>query len=295
MNEALPELNLPSPAQPFRPDWANADSLQIWVKRDDLIHPVISGNKWRKLKYALPSSCTGAILSFGGGYSNHLHALGYACNKLGLPFIAVVRGHYQSQMTPTLKDLATWGARLHFVDRKQYALRDDPAFLQSLQTQFPAATVIPEGGSQQAAIRGVSELLTEPGPDFDVVMAPVGSGATLAGLITELKPHQSAIGVAALKGQGYLEELVSRLLPHRYPRWHIEHEFHNGGFAKASPELIHFCTVFNSEQGFAIEPVYSGKLFHAAKSLIERGTFAPGTRLLLLHTGGLQGARKSDL
>ncbi|WP_160179404.1 1-aminocyclopropane-1-carboxylate deaminase/D-cysteine desulfhydrase [Paraglaciecola mesophila] len=299
------QISLPSPEQRMTPDWKNAEHLQIWVKRDDLIHEVISGNKWRKLRqsirYALANDIQ-HIVSFGGGHSNHLHALGYVCSALKLKLTAIVRGHYHNDFTPMLRDLKAWQADIHFVDRKTYQLRDDDAYLTALSQQYPNAMFIPEGGSSEHALTGVSEILRELKQPYDYILAPVGSGGTLAGLITgasaQVSDKQpSIIGIGVLKGQDYLEALVSNLLlkqalaPAQQANWHIEHGFHFNGYAKSTPELNAFCQHVNHTLGIPIEPVYSGKLFWAAKALIEQNTFAAGSRILLLHTGGLQGAR----
>lgn len=267
------------------------------IKRDDLIHPVISGNKWRKLKYtfrSLPPSCN-HILSFGGGYSNHLHACAYLCMRNNIPMTAIVRGDYSHNLPPMLKDLKTWGTKVQFVDKKTYQLRSAPSYLADLHRQYPNTYIVPEGGSHLPAIKGVAELLDENTPEFDHVIAPVGSGATLAGLISALKAPQSAIGIAVLKGKGYLEDLVRGLLPLecKNKNWSIAHNYHGGGYGKASTSLVEFCNVFNAEFGIPIEPVYSGKLMFAVKEMLHTGYFPDNSRLLLLHTGGMQGARQS--
>ncbi|WP_343034649.1 1-aminocyclopropane-1-carboxylate deaminase/D-cysteine desulfhydrase [Alteromonas ponticola] len=295
MIESIPEIETPSPCLPFKPDWQHAEDLQIYVKRDDLIHPVVSGNKWRKLKYTLrqlPASTT-RIVSFGGGYSNHLHALGFICHQLAMPFTAIVRGDYSASLTPMLHDLMAWNSELVYVDKVEYRQRDTLAYINQLQARYPGAVIIPEGGKQPSALRGVGEIMHELAVIPDYVLVPVGSGATLAGLVGQLYGHQRAIGIAVLKGENYLESEVNQLLDRTQTNWHIQHDFHHGGYAKCSRELAEFCRTFTREHGFAVEPVYSGKLFYAAKMLIERQYFEKGAKVLLLHTGGLQGARES--
>lgn len=281
--------------QPIQPDWQHADKYELAVKRDDLLHPVISGNKWRKLKYALTNlqeTDVREVVSFGGGYSNHLHALAFACHRLNIQLIAIVRGDYSANLTPMLNDIIQWGAKIEFVDRKTYAKRNEADYLASLNKCFPKAAIIPEGGSQRLAINGVAEIIAELQEPYDFILAPVGSGGTLAGLISA-RSQAKLIGVAALKGQGYLEQLVTDLVPadSLNPRWQINHDFHFGGYAKRTPELIDFCEQTSIQLGIEIEPVYSGKLFYAAKSMIADEIFPAGSRILLLHTGGLQGSR----
>lgn len=288
----------PCAEQRLRIDWPNSENYQIWLKRDDLLHPIISGNKWRKLKYALLAAQqqqTKQIISFGGGFSNHLHALGYACAKLDIQLNAIIRGNYSAHPSPMLADLTRWHAKLHYVDRNTYRQRDDPAYLARLQADSPGAMIIPEGGSQYLALRGVTEIVNELSTHYEHILAPVASGGTLAGLIQGTAHLDTQVtGIAVLKGQGYLESLVSELLPNETKNlhnWQINHDYHLGGYAKNPLQLAAFCAEFQAQTQIPIEPVYSGKLFYAARELIKQGVFTPGAKILLLHTGGLQGAR----
>lgn len=299
-------FTLPSPEQPITPAWSNAEHYQIWVKRDDLIHPIVSGNKLRKLRYSIKHLLDNNIrhvISFGGGYSNHLHALAYVCKHLNIKLTAIVRGHYQSMPTPMLRDLAAWQVNIEYVDRKIYQQRDQADYLASLMQRFPDALVIPEGGSSQLALDGVADIISELTQTYDYILTPVGSGGTLAGLVHGITMQPTAkwaniLGIGVLKGQGYLEELVNNLLhTHHHsvkllPTWNINHKFHFNGYAKSTPELEAFCQSVNRELAIPIEPVYSGKLFWAAKELMAQGTLPKGSKILLIHTGGLQGARQ---
>ncbi|WP_018983291.1 1-aminocyclopropane-1-carboxylate deaminase/D-cysteine desulfhydrase [Salinimonas chungwhensis] len=291
--EELSSIILPSPLQRFQPNWPGAEDLHIFIKRDDLIHPIISGNKWRKL-HGIFSQLTEApahIVSFGGGFSNHLHALGFACKQLKIPFTAIVRGQYQHNVTPMLNDLKRWSADIVFVTRQQYAQRTCPAYLAQLQYQYPGALIIPEGGSSHAATNGIATLISELPQNFDHILVPVASGATLAGLAEFSPPTQHVCGIAVLKGEDYLENLVGNLLPAAKPNWRIDHRFHFGGYAKKNSVLTAFCAQLADEYQLAVEPVYSAKLFFALKEKIAMGEFARGSAILAIHTGGLQGAR----
>lgn len=287
-------LTLPSPLQRFSPPWPGADKLTMWIKRDDSIHPVISGNKWRKLQQALTTLPQGTqrIISFGGGYSNHLHALGYVCHKFKIPFTAIIRGDYCTRLTPMLGDLQSWDCDLQFINKATYKLRDDPDYLAQWHQRFPHSVIIPEGGSQVQALAGMQDMVAEIDTDFTQILLPVGSGGSLAGVASALSSHQHATGIAVLRGQDYLEERVNSLLPAPRNNWHIEHRFHHGGYAKAPQGLLDFCHTLFGQTGLAVEPVYSGKLFYAVAELIAEGAFAAGEKLVLVHTGGLQGARK---
>lgn len=305
----------------------------MFVKRDDKIHLIISGNKWRKLKYAfallphqemalnsqaglrsdLNTQLPSSVVSFGGGFSNHLHALGYLCHQLNVPFHAIIRGDYTKHPSPMIQDLVEWGAQVRYVNKITYQQRDDPTYLASLRTQFPDALIIPEGGSQIAALKGVQEVVNEIEIPFDHIIAPVASGATLAGLTSALSPHQHAIGIGVLKGDGYLEGLVEQFLEpglalngRTNSQFSINHDFHCGGYGKIPPYLKTFCENFNRTMPFEIEGVYSGKVFWALKHLLatlastnastnvgEKRTIEKGQTLIIVHTGGIQGARKN--
>ena len=291
----------PSEESIIQLDWAAKQGITLAVKRDDLLHPVISGNKWRKLKHALIPAVeakTKHIISFGGGYSNHLHALGYCCHKLNIQFTAIVRGDYSQYPSPMLQDLMCWNAHIQYVDRKTYQQRAEPEYLTMLQQHYPHALVIPEGGSQLQALQGVEEIIQELQSEYDYILAPVASGGTLAGLIQGTRRHPKhnncqVLGIGALKGGGYLEQLVKNLLidEDNTKNWQINHNYHFGGYAKSNHQLDQFCRDFCQQSKIEIEPVYSGKLFFALRDLIVKGYFPQKSRVLALHTGGLQGAR----
>jgi 1-aminocyclopropane-1-carboxylate deaminase len=290
-------IKTPSPIQIITPNWQGIEHYQLSVKRDDLIHPIISGNKWRKLKYALldaVQSNTQHIISFGGGFSNHLHALGYCCSKLNIKFTAIIRGDYSNSPSPMLKDLTKWQTQIHYVDRLTYQQKAESIYLDNLSTCYPDAMIIPEGGSQSSALKGSGEIINEIEGHYDSVIIPVGSGGTLAGLITNIPINIRLLGVGVLKGEGYLESLVQALLPNTLKKqgnWSIEHNFHFGGYGKCTSELSEFCQQFAEETSIDLEPVYSGKLFFAIKALINSQNVALGRSILAIHTGGLQGAR----
>lgn len=306
--------------------WANNSNYTVRVKRDDLLHSIISGNKWRKVKYALVDIINQSdfakpihIVSFGGGFSNHIHALAYCCYLLNqhpraIKFTAIIRGDYSNNMTPMLQDIAGWGAEIRYVDRVTYRRRTEPKFLDELRREiqtktYPKVNIIPEGGSQDSALPGFKELLGELENPYDFILCPVASGATMAGLVLAVddkKLKTKIVGIAALKGEDYLEGLVEQFLPkslhgqqtqgvtkNAIP-WVIEHGFHFGGYAKKDQNLVNFCDTFTKETAIQIEPVYSGKLFFALKHLLIHNYFPKKSRILVIHTGGLQGARSDQ-
>jgi len=270
--------------------------LIVSIKRDDNIHPIISGNKWRKLKFNLhfaKANNYAGIISFGGSFSNHIHALAFACQQQKLKSIGIIRGESAYESNYTLSMAQQWGMKLSFVDRKTYRLRDDANYLNDLQRKYPDYLIVPEGGSNKLALAGVGEVITELNQqcEFDTLLTPVGSGGTLAGLIQADKNQHKLLGISVLKEDGYLAEQVIDLLGNgsHFDNWKILSEFHRGGYAKFNKEDEQRITNFNLQTGYVFEPVYSGKMILAFLDLIERNYFSKGERIVLLHTGGLQG------
>jgi len=271
--------------------------LTVHVKRDDHIHHIISGNKWRKLKYNLEhAKSIGAkgIITFGGCFSNHIHACAFACLQHKLPVIGIIRGEENNQNNYTLAWAKHWNMQLTFVDRKTYRMRDNEDYLKQLQQKYPDHFIIPEGGSNSLALRGVGEVIDELNQqcEFDTLMTPVGSGGTLAGLVLADNAKHSLLGIAVLKQQDYLEQEVQSLLGEQNKtrkNWRIAHEFHRGGYAKFSLNDADNIRSFSNIVGIDFEPVYSGKMVLALLDLIESGYFPEHHRIVLLHTGGLQG------
>ena len=288
-------IQQPSAEQAIFPSWPGLEHLSLTIKRDDLLHPIISGNKWRKLQHSLLLAIQQNIkhiVSFGGGFSNHLHALGYCCHQLDIKFTAMVRGDYSANPSPMLLDLFRWQADIQYVNKITYQRRDEPDYLVELQTKYPNTFIIPEGGSNSLALQGVGKIVSELSQNYDYIVAPAASGGTLAGLINVTRDSSSKIlGIGVLKGQDYLEQLVQDLLPQPADHWSINHDYHFGGYAKSSAELHHFCTDFYQQTQIEIEPIYSAKLFFALRDLVSQGYFCKGSKILALHTGGLQGAR----
>ena len=275
--------------------------VTVQVKRDDLLHNIISGNKWRKLKYNLEKLKQGnyqGALTFGGSYSNHIHAFAYACKQANIPCIGVIRGeaHYANNFT--LAWARQWGMQCHFVDRKTYRRRFETNFLAELSELYANYFFIPEGGSNTLAIAGVAEILTEldSQTEFDTLLTPVGSGGTLAGLISgdtvaNSKQHR-ILGIAVLKQAEYLvDEIKCLLTPEgkRHNNWQLLTSLHRGGYGKFSSDDVQRIIAFNQQTGITFEPVYSGKMILALLDLLTQGYFKENERLVLLHTGGLQG------
>ncbi len=273
-------------------------AIELWLKRDDQLHPVISGNKWRKLKFSLDHALySGAdtIISMGGVYSNHLHALAFAGKALGLKTIAYIRGEAPAVLTPTLVDLTAWGMELRFISRTDYRqLRHYKGCL-DLPGLKPQQYWLPEGGAQALALNGVAELVAEIDVAYDYLCVPCGTGATLAGLIAATPNNVSLLGFAALKNAGFLNTDVSSLLAQDKSNWQINLDYHFGGFASTTPELLSFISAFETQTGIPLEPVYTGKMMYALYDLISKAYFSAGQRIIAVHTGGLQGDRERRL
>ena len=272
--------------------------LNVQIKRDDLLDPIISGNKWRKLKYNLQhvkEKGYQGILSFGGAYSNHIHALAYACNKYSLNAVGIIRGeaHYANNFT--LSKAKQWGMNLQFVDRMTYRLRDNSEYLQRLSQQYPDHYIIPEGGSNTLALKGVAEICHEldQQTQFDTLITPVGSAGTISGLISGDNNQHKILGIAVLKQTDYLTKEVKVLLNDKedklFNHWQILNSYHDGGYAKFSPDNLKKLQDFSAITGVPFEPVYSGKMIIALLDLITTNYFQPHHNIVLLHTGGLQG------
>ncbi|GLS89486.1 1-aminocyclopropane-1-carboxylate deaminase [Psychromonas marina] len=304
LQQKLQELISPSPVQVINHPILTAKNINVSVKRDDLLHTHISGNKWRKLKFnliAARKSGIDHIVSFGGAYSNHIHALAAAGYYLGFKTSAIIRGEPHYANNPTLKQAQRWGMQLHFVTRQEYRDRADSAYLQKLQQRFSDAIIVPEGGSNAQAITGVSELCheinTQTEKNVDHIITATGSGGTLAGLIagfSEVNNNQTKVtGIAVLKQAEYLNQQVVQLLAQANKKitvpWQLHTQYHGGGYAKVSPPLAEFCLAFEQQTTIPIEPIYTGKMFYALFELIKQDYFSAGDNIIALHTGGLQG------
>jgi len=272
-------------------------NVTVHVKRDDLIHPLISGNKWRKLKYNLINARQQGVtklLSFGGAYSNHIHALAAAGQKYNFETIGIIRGEPDDN-NQTIGDAKQCGMSIKYVSRMEYRQRHDKSYLQQLQRQFPDALLIPEGGTNTSALKGVGEILTEladHNPDY--IITPCGSGGTTAGLIAASPAHTKVISIAVLKNAGYLIEEINNLVTGvgiTNNNWRFIEGYHFGGYAKITPELVTFIEKFTQQTSIEIEPIYSAKMFFALNDLIKQGYFPAGSKIVAIHTGGLQGLR----
>lgn len=282
----------PSPLQPISHPLLDQHHIKLLIKRDDLIHPDVSGNKWRKLKYnieAFRRSGKNEILTFGGAYSNHIAATAAACSYLKIPCVGIIRGeelHVHSN--PTLAYAHKMGMQLTFASREDYRwYRDAP---EQIQKSYPDAYVIPEGGANNEGIRGVQEIRSEMPDYFDIMFTAVGTGTTLAGIATSLQPTEKAIGVQVLKGDFLHADIRQKLAAqgHKMDNWQLATDYHFGGYARTTDHLIQFINRMGVEISLNLDPIYTGKAFFAVWQMIDQGKFDHKT-LIFLHTGGLQG------
>ncbi len=268
--------------------------IELWIKRDDLLHPIISGNKWRKLKYILDDALTkdvDTLVSMGGVYSNHLHALAYAGKILNLRTVGLVRGERPGLLTPTLQDAENWGMELRFIARAEYRLLRSYRDRQELPGIKDHEYWIPEGGANRLALRGAGEIANEIDIGFDTLCVACGTGTTLAGLIEKIPGRSEVLGFAALPKARFLEDDVKSQLTKRCHNWEIIHDYHFGGFAKLNSNLTRFINDFEVKTRIPLDPVYTAKMMYGIYDLIACGRFPPGHRIVALHTGGLQGKR----
>ncbi|MET7288252.1 pyridoxal-phosphate dependent enzyme [Streptomyces sp. NPDC005573] len=283
---------LPSPLQEVEDDRFSARGVRLLLKRDDLVHPELIGNKWRKLVPNIEAARGRPLVTFGGAYSNHLRATAAAGRLLGLPTVGVVRGQELADrpLNPSLARCAADGMRLHFVERSVYRRKGEPETLAAILRAAGAedAYAVPEGGSNTAAVRGCRELGAELRGRADVVAMACGTGGTLAGLAAGLGPGQRALGVPVLRG-GFLEAdvqaLQERAFGARTGDWTLDDRFHCGGYARSTPELDAFAADFEDRHGLPVERLYVAKLLYGLAALADEGAFARGATVAAVITG----------
>lgn len=292
--------------------------VELFVYQLYHTHPTISGNKWFKLKYNLQEAKrlgVNTILTFGGAYSNHIHATAAACKEFGLKSISIIRGERSGTLNSTLTFAESCGMQLHFIDRETYKSKNTEAFVEKLRQQFGKFYLIPEGGSNLLGVKGCTEIMEagswrlEVGKeDFDFVCCACGTGATLAGITLSLKSNQKALGFSVLKGGEFLHKEVGKFMmeynqintplptlklrqtnPLTKGDYNINIDYHFGGYAKVTPQLIEFAKKFEKQHKIPLDYIYTAKMFFGLYDLIHKKDFKKGSKIIALHTGGLQG------
>lgn len=291
MNLSLPS----SPLQKITHPLLVEKSIQCFIKRDDLLHPWLSGNKWRKLKYILKHAKEKnltTLISFGGAFSNHLYALAGAGKLFGFHTVGIIRGE-DDRNNPTIQFLRKMGMECHFVSRLEYRHRHELPYQEKWGKRYPNALIIPEGGRIQEALRGVGEITHELAHiDYDFLCCPVGSATTLAGLSAAIGYDKKVLGFAALKNADYLKKDIQMIHQQAYQQdfsYQLKLTYHGGGFGKISPEIAEFTQQFYQQTNIPIEPIYTGKMLFGLWDMIQNDEIKQGSKIIALHTGGLQG------
>ena len=270
--------------------------MNLFIKREDLVDYELGGNKWRKMKYNLEAAALqnhDTLLTFGGAYSNHIYATAAAGKRLGFRTIGIIRGEAHEELNPTLQFASDCGMQLEYVDRSTYRNKTSEQYIESLNAKYGHVYLLPEGGSNVLALKGCAEIVEEINQNFDVICCACGTGATLAGIILGLKAEQKAIGFPILKGGDFLSEEIQYFLQQTNSdttsNWQLKTDYHFGGYAKTTDKLWAFVEQFKKDFDIPLDGVYTGKMFYGLFDLIKKGFFPRGSRIIAIHTGGLQG------
>lgn len=264
----------------------------LHILREDLLHPFVSGNKFRKLKYNLLQAKKeeyDTLLTFGGAYSNHIAAVAAAGKDMGFKTIGVIRGEElvnKISENPTLSFAASCGMKFHFITREAYRNKDSQGFLDEITKKTGRCYILPEGGTNILAIKGCEEILDERTKHFDTICVSVGTGGTITGLIKASKSHQSILGFSALNGTFQTSEIEKHTRKFNYS---ITDKYSFGGYAKIDSELIRFINEFKQKTAISLDPIYTGKMMYGIFELLKNGHFKENSSILAVHTGGLQG------
>ena len=273
-------------------------SISLSIKREDLLHPFVSGNKFRKLKYNLLEAKKlnhETLITFGGAYSNHIAASAFACREAGLESIGIIRGEEligKIEENPTLKFAQNCGMKFEFISRTDYQNKTNAIFLSNLTSKYGKHYLLPEGGTNDLAIKGCEEILTPDDNQFDYICCAIGTVGTISGLINSAKPHQKIIGFPALKGD-FLSDDIRKFATNT--NWELISDYHFGGYANVNQTLISFINTFYSDYKIPLDPVYTSKMVFGVLDLIEKEYFPKNSKILMIHTGGLQGIEGMNL
>lgn len=269
--------------------------LKFWIKREDLLHEHISGNKYRKLRYNLQRAYEQGfttLLTFGGAFSNHIAAAAAAGHEFGFKTIGIIRGDelkndvHLFENNPTMKFAKSCGMQFKFVSREDYRLKETPEFIAQLHEEFGEFYLVPQGGTNELAVKGCEEILTIEDDKFNFVTCAMGTGGTISGIINSAKPHQLVLGFPALKDD-FLENEIKKYIVN--DSWQLIKDYHFGGFAKINPDLVRFMNDFHHQTGVVLDPIYTGKMIYGIVDLHKKNFFPPNANILAIHTGGLQG------
>jgi len=285
-------LNIPSPIQPIYSEIASEKKIELFIKRDDLIHPQISGNKWRKLKHnilqAKEKGCQ-KLVTFGGAYSNHLYAFAAACKKFDISGTAIVRGEKPKKLSHTIQFAEKCGIELIYISREDYRKKDAEIIKSKISDHD--FFLIPEGGSNAFALIGLKEMMEEINEEYDFICCPIGTGGTVSGILKYSNPSTKIVGFPVLKGVDYLKENISELseLKNLDKKLIWASNYHFGGYAKTNQDLIDFTNGFYQQHKIPLDLVYTSKMVYGVLDMIKKDLFPESSKILIIHTGGLQG------
>ena len=276
----------------------NDTSIELYIRREDLIHPFISGNKFRKLKYNVLEAINlkqDTLLTFGGAYSNHIAALAYAGYSNNLKTIGVIRGDElrdKINENPTLSFAQKYGMKFEFISREEYRQKNSDQFIENCRNKFGAFYLVPEGGTNNLAVKGCEEILSTTDSEYDYICCAVGTGGTIAGIINKSINCQKVLGFPALKGD-FLKKDISKFAKNN--NWELINDYNFGGYAKFNSELIDFINKIYQENQIPLDPIYTGKMVFGVIDLIKQNYFPKNSKILMIHTGGLQGIEGMNL
>lgn len=301
----------PTPLQQIHHSALTQAGVELWLKRDELTHPQVQGNKWRKLKYNLQEAKAqnlDTIISFGGAKSNHIYSLAAAGKLFGFKTVGVIQGYENLPLTPTLQFAVAQGMELIFLSKAEYKTRFENAFQARLKKEFGEHYQLPDGGCNSLAVKGVAEMMHEIAGTsttlsdraFDVCCVSVGTGCTLAGCVVGAKQIgiNNVIGFSSLKGEDTLTNDVAQMLTEygetNFPNWYINRNYDFGGYGKMTNELQQFITTFQQEQNILLDPIYTSKMLYGILDMVAKNKFERRTKIVAIHTGGLQTYKVSE-
>ncbi|WP_395056602.1 1-aminocyclopropane-1-carboxylate deaminase/D-cysteine desulfhydrase [Flavobacterium sp.] len=268
------------------------DSITLTLKREDLLHPFVSGNKFRKLKYNILKAKElnyDKLITFGGAFSNHIAAVAFACQESGIESVGVIRGDELAdkiQNNPTLLFAQNCGMKFEFISREVYQNKMSESFISELNTKYGNHYLLPEGGTNKLAVLGCEEILTDEDSHFDYICCAIGTGGTISGIMNSANPNQKILGFPALKGD-FLKDEIRKFAKNN--NWELITDYHFGGYGKVTAELISFINQFYIDTKIPLDPIYTGKMVFGIMNLIANNYFPNGSKILMIHTGGLQG------
>jgi len=282
----------PTPIQEIQHPLLMDAKVRLLIKREDLNHPFVTGNKWWKLKYNIEEAQRlqkKTVLTFGGAFSNHIYATAAAAHELNLKSVGIIRGEETLPLNPTLAFASRMNMKLHYVDRETYRMKTNSEVIEQLHNTFGDFYMIPEGGSNELAVKGVVEFSKLLDVSFDYLCCAIGTRVTVAGLISGLTNEKQIIGFSSLKGGNFLKEEIEHYVGTDKSNWTIETNYHFGGYGKQNQELLNFIRSFEIHHHIPLEQVYTAKMMFGIFDLIQKKYFKEGSTILAIHTGGLQG------